>query len=282
MSSNRTTLHPRLSSHLFIRKLHLFPHPVGFHPRFLTTGQSTQPLIRGADIQTSATGGDVADQTSIQSRRVSTVTESLPVEDTTDSFRLTRRGNSATIHYIARIQLCTSQERDTGSWRVGGGDHSVEFLVDSGSSVTAISDVLYGNLLQAGAPVGALQATARTLRSANGTGIEVLGCSRCSVSFWDCERSSPIIICSLAAGTDAIIGTDVLGSVLPHTLDIKNGLYLRRVGRRYSYTGGIRPCRVACSRWVIRQYRHIRRLSYTALSGPLVVAHCHLVACWRD
>ena len=27
----------------------------------------------------------------------------------------------------------------------------------------------------------------------------------------------PIIICSLATGTDAIIGTDVLGSVLPHT-----------------------------------------------------------------
>ena len=52
----------------------------------LTTGQSTQPLIRGADIQTSATGGDVADRTSIQSRRVSTVTESLPVEDTTEQF----------------------------------------------------------------------------------------------------------------------------------------------------------------------------------------------------
>ena len=60
-----------------------------------------------------------------------------------------------------------------GHWFLEGwiGDHSVEFLVDSGSSVTAISDVLYGNLLQAGAPVGALQATARTLRSANGTGI---------------------------------------------------------------------------------------------------------------
>ena len=113
-----------------------------------------------------------------------------------------------------------------GHWFLEGwiGDHSVEFLVDSGSSVTAISDVLYGNLLQAGAPVGALQATARTLRSANGTGIEVLGCSRCSVSFLGLRTEFPIIICSLAAGTDAIIGTDVLGSVLPHTLDIKNGL----------------------------------------------------------
>ena len=34
----------------------------------------------------------------------------------------------------------------------------------------------------------------------------------------------PILVCDLATGTDAIIGADVLGSVLPHTLDIKNGL----------------------------------------------------------
>ena len=92
-----------------------------------------------------------------------------------------------------------------GHWFLEGwiGDHSVEFLVDSGSSVTAISDVLYGNLQQAGAPVGALQATARTLRSANETGIDVLGCSRCSVSFLGLRTEFPIIICSLAAGTDA-------------------------------------------------------------------------------
>ena len=54
----------------------------------------------------------------------------------------------------------------------------------------------------------------------------------------------PIIICSLAAGTDAIIGTDVLGSVLPHTLDIKNGLLFTQGGaslqlhRRYSALSG--------------------------------------------
>ena len=65
----------------------------------------------------------------------------------------------------------------TGHWFLEGwiGDHSVDFLVDLGSSVTAMSDILYKNLVQAGAPVGALQITARTLRSANGTGIEVLG-----------------------------------------------------------------------------------------------------------
>ena len=86
-----------------------------------------------------------------------------------------------------------------GHWFLEGwiGDHSVEFLVDSGSSVTAMSDVFYRNLVQAGAPVGALQITARTLRSANGTGIEVLGCSRCSVSFLGLRTEFPIIVCSL-------------------------------------------------------------------------------------
>ena len=119
-----------------------------------------------------------------------------------------------------------------GHWFLEGwiGDHSVEFLVDSGSSVTAMSDNFYQNLVCAGAPLGALQVTARTLRSANGTGIEVMGCSRCSVSFLGLQTEFPIIICSLATGTDAIIGTDVLGSVLPHTLDIKNGLLFAQGG----------------------------------------------------
>ena len=120
----------------------------------------------------------------------------------------------------------------TGHWFLEGwiGNHSVEFLVDSGSSVTAMSDNFYRNLVCAGAPLGALQVTARTLRSANGTNIEVMGCLRCSVSFLGLRTEFPIIICSLAMGTDAIIGTDVLGSVLPHTLDIKNGLLFAQGG----------------------------------------------------
>ena len=50
------------------------------------------------------------------------------------------------------------------------------------------------------------------------------------MSFLGLRTEFPIIICSLAAGTDAIIGTDVLGSVLPHTLDIKNGLLFTQGG----------------------------------------------------
>ena len=224
----------RASSMSVISSVHpensFIPTSGGISSSVLTTGQSTQPLTRVADIQTSATGGDVAERTSIQSRRVSTVTESLPVEDATEQFSAHEEEELGDdpLHCENPVMHISG----TGHWFLEGwiGDHSVEFLVDSGSSVTAISDVLYGNLLQAGAPVGALQVTARTLRSANGTGIEVLGCSRCSVSFLGLRTEFPIIICSLAAGTDAIIGTDVLGSVLPHTLDIKNGLLFTQGG----------------------------------------------------
>ena len=51
-----------------------------------------------------------------------------------------------------------------------------------------------------------------------------------------------IIICNLATGTDAIIGTDVLGSVLPHTLDIKRACYLRTVVLHSNFTGRIQLC----------------------------------------
>ena len=39
-----------------------------------------------------------------------------------------------------------------------------------------------------------------------------------------------MLVCDLVSGTDAIIGTDVLGSVLPHTLDMKNGLLVTEGG----------------------------------------------------
>ena len=50
------------------------------------------------------------------------------------------------------------------------------------------------------------------------------------MSFLGLQTEFPIFICNLATGTDAIIGTDVLGSVLPHTLDIKNGLLFAKGG----------------------------------------------------
>ena len=54
---------------------------------------------------------------------------------------------------------------------------------ENGSSVTDMSDSLYQTLVYAGAPVGTLGCTSKTLRCANGTGIGVSGCSQCVVSF---------------------------------------------------------------------------------------------------
>ena len=78
--------------------------------------------------------------------------------------------------------------------------------------------------------MGTLGCTTQTLRGANGTGIVVAGCSHCVVSFMGLLAEFPILVCDLASGTDAIIGTDVLGSVLPHTLDMKNGLLFTEGG----------------------------------------------------
>ena len=47
------------------------------------------------------------------------------------------------------------------------GDHAVDFLVDSGSAVTAVSRSFFNTLSEAGAPVGVLRLTARRLRGAN-------------------------------------------------------------------------------------------------------------------
>ena len=82
----------------------------------------------------------------------------------------------------------------------------------------------------AGAPVGTLGCTSKTLCCFNGTGIGVSGCSHFVVSFMGLLTEFPILVCDLASGTDAIIGSDVLGSVLPHTLDIKNGLLFTEGG----------------------------------------------------
>ena len=111
-----------------------------------------------------------------------------------------------------------------GHWFLEGwiGDHVVDFRVDSGSAVTAVSGAFYKTQMVAGAPVGELRPTTRRLRGANGSQIDILGWSFCVVSFLGLWTEFPILVCDLS--TDAIIGTDILGSILPHTLDIKLGL----------------------------------------------------------
>ena len=117
-----------------------------------------------------------------------------------------------------------------GHWFLEGwiGDHAVDLLVDSGSAVIAMSGSFYKNLREAGAPVGEIRITSRRLRGANGSQIDILGGSSCVVSFLGLQTEFPILVCDLS--TDAIIGTDILGSILPHMLDIKHGLLFTEGG----------------------------------------------------
>ena len=127
----------------------------------------------------------------------------------------------------------------SGHWFLEGwiGDHAVDFLVNSGSAVTAVSGTFYKLLMGTGAPVGELRPTTRRLRGANGSQIDTLGCSFCVVSFLGLRTEFPILVCDLS--TDAIIGTDILGSILPHTLDIKHGLLFTEGGVSLNYTAGM-------------------------------------------
>ena len=76
--------------------------------------------------------------------------------------------------------------------------------------------------------MGELRPTTRRLRSANGSQIDIRGCSFCVVSFLGLRTEFSILACDLS--TDAIIGTNILGSILPHTLDIKHGLLFTEGG----------------------------------------------------
>ena len=75
----------RASSFSVISSVHpdysIVPTSGGVSSSDLTTGQLVQPLTRVAEIQINATGGDVTEQTSMQTRRGSTATDSPPVQD---------------------------------------------------------------------------------------------------------------------------------------------------------------------------------------------------------
>ena len=91
--------------------------------------------------------------------------------------------------------------------------------------------------------MGALGCTSRTLRGVNGTGIGVSGCSNCVVSFMGLLPEFPILVCDLASGMDAIIGTDVLGLVVPCTHPEHQEWPAIHRGRRF-VTATSKGCRI--------------------------------------
>ena len=170
----------------------------------------------------------------------------------------------------------------TGHWFLEGwiGDHAVDFLVDSGSAVTAASSSFYKNLREVGALVGEIRATNRRLRGANGSRIDILGCSFCVVSFLGLQTEFPILVCDLS--TDAIIGTDILGSVLPHTLDIKHGLLFTEGGCLSNYTARMLLYQDVCSLWDIVLFHRIQKQLFTVPLALWVAGRCRQVDCWKD
>ena len=169
-----------------------------------------------------------------------------------------------------------------GHWFLEGwiGDHAVDFLVDSGSAVTAVSRSFFDRLTGAGAPVGPLRPTERRLRGANGSQIEISGCSYCVVSFLGLRAEFHILVCDLS--TDAIIGTDTLGSVLPHTLDIKKGFLFTEGGCHFNCIGGMLRCPVVSSQWGIALSHRIQRQFFTVLPGRWGAGHSRPADSWRD
>ena len=165
------------------------------------TGHPVQLITRDADVPTGAPINYPVNQFPVPDRGDSSHTGPSPASLLPTTL-ITIGGSTRNDDPVMQIS-------GAGHWFLEGwiGDHSVEFLVDSGSSVTAMSNSFYQTLVRTGAPLGVLEHTARTLCSANGTGIEVSGCSHCVVSFMGLQTEFPIIICNLATGTDAIIGT---------------------------------------------------------------------------
>ena len=132
---------------------------------------------------TGASSVRTTDSTSTQHREVNHDSDQPSTGIQTDRLDITHDGlqidhtslqvDHPDLVHTEREDDLVMQISGTGHWFLEGwiGDHSVEFLVDLRSSVTVMSNSFYRTLLQAGAPLGVLGPTARTLRSVNGTRI---------------------------------------------------------------------------------------------------------------
>ena len=148
--------------------------------------------------------------------------------------------------------------------------------MDSGSAVTAVSGAFQKTRMGAGAPVGELRPTTRSLRGANGSQIDILGCSFCVVSFQGLRTEFPILVCDLS--TDAIIGTDQYY----HTHWTSNmECCLRKEACPFSYTAGMLHYPDVCLPWDIARFHRILRQFFTVLLAPWVASRCRPVGCWK-
>ena len=124
----------------------------------------------------------------------------------------------------------------------------VDFLVDSGSAVTAVSGAFYKTLMGAGAPVGELRPTTRRLRGANGSQIDILVCSFCVVSFLGLRTEFPILVCG-CYHWNIYLGINIT----THTghQSINMDCCLQKEACPFSYTAGMLHYPDVCLPWNI-------------------------------
>ena len=163
------------------------------------------------------------------------------MEDTTEQFSADEEGELGDdpLHYEDPVMHISG----AGHWFLEGwiGDHSVEFLVDSGSSVTAMSDVLYGRLLQA---VHRwvhfrLQHGRCAVRMEQASKYWGVRAARCR--FWDCERSSPLSSAAWRRERTRSLGQMCWDRCCHIRSTSRMDCYLHRWERHFSYTGGFGP-----------------------------------------
>ena len=155
------------------------------------------------------------------------------------------------------------------------GDHSVEFLVNSGSSVTAISGPRW-------CTGGNIEVYFWNIAWHKWHSNRISGCSHCVVSFMGLQTEFPILIILCDLNTDAIIGTDTLGSVLRHTLDIKNGLLFTEGASHFNCTRMTLLCWDAFSLLAIVQYPHTQMQYYIAPYAQWAAGPCPPADYWKD
>ena len=119
----------------------------------------------------------------------------------TDQSRMVTRSVSKSVDWSIAVDNRQADENvmqisGAGHWFLKGwiGDHAVDFLVDSGSVATAVSCSFYKTLVEAEALVGELRPMARKLCGANGSQIDISGCSSCVVLFLGLRTEFPILV----------------------------------------------------------------------------------------
>ena len=120
-------------------------------------GNSVQFVDQDVTTSTDASLVRTTDNSPTPDREVTHTTDQTPSGSQIDRTDIT---------HVGHVDDSVMQISGTGHWFLEGwiGDHSVEFLVDSGSSVTTVSNSFYQTLVRAGAPLGVLGPAAFSAR----------------------------------------------------------------------------------------------------------------------